>query len=241
MVEPPYVIKNGSEYTGVLVALFNSMMEAAAAEGCFGLGNTAAVAYYDVPSYGTQNAVTLQWDGLMGELVSGRANASAALLQMTAARLGGVSFTAPFTSVRTLALTAPAAPRRPALEIAWLSQWLWFRPYSWEVWASLGSVVLVTAVTVWAVDWLSPYGTRMNTKAVTDRRKWNLPNTWNAVLHAFFDRDTDAPPACSSRFIIAGFFFLLLFFVAGYESGLTSCTYMYRYWYAPGTGAGDAP
>ncbi|KAF4518069.1 hypothetical protein B566_EDAN009612 [Ephemera danica] len=92
-----------------------------------------------------------EWNGIMGDLVSGAAHMSFAGLSVSSQRSEAVDFTAPFYFGGVSLLAAPAQVN----EIPLLAFLL---PFSPELWIAIFVSLNMTAIAVAIYEWLSPFG-----------------------------------------------------------------------------------
>ncbi|XP_053663885.1 uncharacterized protein LOC128713047 [Anopheles marshallii] len=92
-----------------------------------------------------------QWNGVIGDLISGTADLSFAPLSVSKARSEVIDFTIPYFHGGVSLLAAPEA----ATDIPLLAFLL---PFSPELWIAIFTSLNVTAVAVAIYEWLSPFG-----------------------------------------------------------------------------------
>nr|CAH7724877.1 unnamed protein product [Callosobruchus chinensis] len=105
-----------------------------------------------VPSFTTtQEDSDIQWNGIVGDLVSGAAHMSFAALSVSSARSEVIDFSVPyfFSGVSIL-----AAPQQKS-EIPLMAFLL---PFSPELWIAIFTSLNITAIAVAIYEWLSPFG-----------------------------------------------------------------------------------
>ncbi|XP_055859129.1 uncharacterized protein LOC129921359 isoform X2 [Episyrphus balteatus] len=97
------------------------------------------------------NGKRIQWNGIIGDLISGSADMSFAPLTVSRARAEVIDFSAPYFHGGVSLL---AAPKRKS-EIPLLAFLL---PFSPELWIAIFTSLNVTAIAVAIYEWLSPFG-----------------------------------------------------------------------------------
>lgn len=75
---------------------------------------------------------------------------------------------------------------------------------------------------MWLVDGLSPFGFKRTGEDEEEKMEKSMVKSWHGALLALFDRDIEPPRAWSTRFIVVGTFFFLLFMLIAYDASLTS-------------------
>ncbi|XP_034185345.2 uncharacterized protein LOC117606677 isoform X1 [Osmia lignaria lignaria] len=101
--------------------------------------------------FGKRNGRTGTWNGIMGELVSGRAQLAFAPLSVSARRAEVVDFTTPYFFSGVSFLTAP----KPNYEIPLFA---FLFPFSTELWIAVFTSLNFTAIAVALYEWFSPFG-----------------------------------------------------------------------------------
>ncbi|XP_058457456.1 uncharacterized protein LOC131434603 isoform X3 [Malaya genurostris] len=92
-----------------------------------------------------------QWNGIVGELVSGSADMSFAPLSVSKERAKVIDFSVPFFHGSVSLLAAPqSSPDVPLLAF--------LLPFSHELWIAIFTSLNITAVAVAIYEWLSPFG-----------------------------------------------------------------------------------
>lgn len=91
------------------------------------------------------------WNGIVGELVSGRAQIAFAPISVSTKRAEVIDFTVPFYFSGVSFLTAPKL-RSDIPLLAFL------QPFSTELWIAVFTSLNITAMAVAVYEWLSPFG-----------------------------------------------------------------------------------
>ncbi|XP_055917698.1 uncharacterized protein LOC129949971 isoform X2 [Eupeodes corollae] len=99
----------------------------------------------------SSSSSSVQWNGIIGDLISGSADMSFAPLTVSRARAEVIDFSAPYFHGGVSLL---AAPKRKS-EIPLLAFLL---PFSPELWIAIFTSLNVTAIAVAIYEWLSPFG-----------------------------------------------------------------------------------
>ena len=90
------------------------------------------------------------WNGVIGELISNRADVSFAPLTYTAERAKDVQFTSPYLNIGLKLMSLKEK------QIARLDSFL--SPFDSSVWFSVVAVIFLVGVLLWIFDLISPYG-----------------------------------------------------------------------------------
>ncbi|XP_011866349.1 PREDICTED: uncharacterized protein LOC105561191 [Vollenhovia emeryi] len=101
--------------------------------------------------FGKRNSRNGTWNGVMGELVSGRAQLAFAALSVSTHRAEVVDFTTPYYFSGVSFLTAPKLRSEISL-LAFLF------PFSTELWIAVFTSLNFTAIAVALYEWFSPFG-----------------------------------------------------------------------------------
>ncbi|XP_076684460.1 uncharacterized protein LOC143377266 isoform X2 [Andrena cerasifolii] len=101
--------------------------------------------------FGKRNGRSGAWNGIMGELVSGRAQLAFAPLSVSAHRAEVVDFTTPYFFSGVSFLTAPKL--KPEIPL-----FAFLVPFSTELWIAVFTSLNFTAIAVALYEWFSPFG-----------------------------------------------------------------------------------
>ncbi|XP_043258883.1 uncharacterized protein LOC122401043 isoform X2 [Colletes gigas] len=101
--------------------------------------------------FGKRNGRSGPWNGIMGELVSGRAQLAFAPLSVSAHRAAVVDFTTPYFFSGVSFLTAPKLKSE-------ISLFAFLFPFSTELWIAVFTFLNFTAIAVALYEWFSPFG-----------------------------------------------------------------------------------
>jgi ABC-type amino acid transport substrate-binding protein len=159
--------------------------------------------------------VSGEWTGIVGDLVSGRADISAATLSQTAARDEAVVFLTPYRPA-ALALLCRLDSKSPAL-------WAFTSPFDSTLWGCIVALACVIAVAHCLTDRLSPFGYRGRHELDDgDRRKLNFSSTVAGSCATLLGGEPPGADAWSSR--IVGFAAMMagMLLIANYTASLTS-------------------
>ncbi|XP_047343769.1 uncharacterized protein LOC124946711 isoform X1 [Vespa velutina] len=101
--------------------------------------------------FGKRNGRSGTWNGIMGELVSGRAQLAFAAMSVSAHRAEAVDFTTPYFFSGVSFLTAPKLKSEIPL-------FAFLFPFSTELWIAVFTSLNLTAIAVALYEWFSPFG-----------------------------------------------------------------------------------
>ncbi|XP_076758072.1 uncharacterized protein LOC143427655 isoform X1 [Xylocopa sonorina] len=101
--------------------------------------------------FGKRNGSSGTWNGIMGELVSARAQLAFAPLSVSAHRAKVVDFTTPYFFSGVSFLTAPKHKSE-------ISLFAFLLPFSTELWIAVFTSLNFTAIAVALYEWFSPFG-----------------------------------------------------------------------------------
>ncbi|XP_017880091.1 uncharacterized protein LOC108624962 isoform X2 [Ceratina calcarata] len=101
--------------------------------------------------FGKRNGTSGTWNGIMGELVSGRAQLAFAPLSVSANRAKVVDFTTPYFFSGVSFLTAVKVKSE-------ISLFPFLSPFSTELWIAVFTSLNFTAIAVALYEWFSPFG-----------------------------------------------------------------------------------
>lgn len=108
--------------------------------------------------FGERNPETGEWDGIVGDLVSGETDFAVSALKMYSEREEVIDFVAPYFEQTGITIVM----RKPVREA---SLFKFMTVLRLEVWMSIIAALIVTAVMIWLMDKYSPYSSRNNRQA----------------------------------------------------------------------------
>ncbi|XP_076397080.1 uncharacterized protein LOC100880472 isoform X2 [Megachile rotundata] len=165
--------------------------------------------------FGKRNGSSGTWNGIMGELVSSRAQLAFAPLSVSARRAEVVDFTTPYFFSGVSFLTAP----KPNYEIPLFA---FLFPFSTELWIAVFTSLNFTAIAVALYEWLSPFG--LNPWGRQRNRNFSLASAlwvmWGLLcghLVAF-----KAPKSWPNKFLINIWGGFSVIFVASYTANIAA-------------------
>uniref|UniRef100_A0A061QLK3 Putative glutamate receptor n=1 Tax=Cupiennius salei TaxID=6928 RepID=A0A061QLK3_CUPSA len=170
--------------------------------------------------YGRQNPVTLEWDGMIGEVVNGEADLAIADLTINSARLKGVDFTLPFMQTGISILF-----KKPTQKVTSLFSFL--SPFSGEVWVLVMGAYTFVSLCLFLVgrmspyEWSNPHPCRKNDQV--EENCFSLLNSMWFTIGSLMQQGSDiAPTAMSTRAITSIWYFFCLIMISSYTANLAA-------------------
>lgn len=158
---------------------------------------------------GAQNG-SGHWDGMIGEVIAGRADLALADLTITEMRERVIDFTLPYMTAGLVAVTKKGQPRSPG------GIWSFFLPLTREVWIY---ILLATACTIF-VMYISARLSFREWMLVDDGKggecmenRFNLFNCFLFVLTTLLHQRVSLDPRAPATRVLAGFWYFFTFIV----------------------------
>ncbi|EDW00137.1 ionotropic receptor 25a [Drosophila grimshawi] len=158
-----------------------------------------------------------EWDGVIGDLVSGETDFAIAALKMYSEREEVVDFLPPY-----YAHTGISIVMRKPLRLASLFKFMSvLRP---EVWLSIVGALMATALLIWILDRYSPYSSRNNPDAYPyECRQFTLRESFWFALTSFTPQGGgEAPKALSGRILVASYWLFVVLMLATFTANLAA-------------------
>ena len=111
-----------------------------------------------VGKFGRRNPDTREWDGIIGDLVSGETDFAIAALKMYSEREEYIDFIAPYFEQTGISIVMRKPVRQTSL-------FKFMTVLRLEVWMSIIAALVATAVMIWLLDKYSPYSSKNNKDA----------------------------------------------------------------------------
>jgi hypothetical protein len=157
------------------------------------LNGTVVPTFVTAPAAGSIDVTTGQWDGAMGLIQQGVANATVAFSIITQEAQRVAAFTPPFLSTG-LSLLVPSTRQAPDL-------WRWTRPLDNSAWGVVAAVLAAYAIGLWYFDSVTPFGPRVQGANTAAKRESSFPvSLWRALI-VFNGKPVDNPSPWSSRLV----------------------------------------
>ncbi|XP_037036366.1 glutamate receptor ionotropic, kainate 2-like [Bradysia coprophila] len=170
--------------------------------------------------YGNRNNVTKDWDGMIGEVIHGRADLAITDLTITAEREGGVDFTMPFMNLGISILFKKPTTLPP-------STFSFMSPFSREVWMYLGGAYLGVSLCLFVLgrispsEWDNPYPCIEEPTQLENQ--FSVSNSLWFSIGALLQQGSEiAPKAPSTRAVASIWWFFTLIMVSSYTANLAA-------------------
>lgn len=109
-------------------------------------------------TFGDRDPISGQWDGVVGDLVSGETDFVVAALKMYSEREEVIDFIAPYFEQTGISIVIRKPVRQTSL-------FKFMTVLRLEVWLSIIAALVTTAFMIWLLDKYSPYSSRNNKQA----------------------------------------------------------------------------
>lgn len=170
-------------------------------------------------AYGIQNA-SGDWNGMIGEIVNGKADLAIADLTITSKREVAVDFTMPFMNTGISILF-----KKPTQKVTTLFSFL--SPFSMEVWAYVVGAYIGVSVVLFLVgrlspyEWDNPHPCRQNDQVLEN--SFSLLNSLWFTIGSLMQQGSDlAPKAMSTRTVAGIWYFFTLIMISSYTANLAA-------------------
>lgn len=163
----------------------------------------------------------LVWNGMIGEIISGRADLAIADLTITSSREEAVDFTLPFMNTGISILF-----KKPTNKVTTLFSFL--SPFSLDVWVyvlcaySGVSIILFIVGHISPYEWTNPYPCRQEDSAVM-KNSFSLLNSFWFTIGSLMQQGSDlAPKSMSTRAMAGTWYFFTLIMISSYTANLAA-------------------
>lgn len=163
---------------------------------------------------------TTYWNGMIGEIISGRADLAIVDLTITSAREEAVDFTLPFMNTGISILF-----KKPTNKATTLFSFL--SPFSNEVWASVMcaysgvSVILFIVGRMSPYEWTNPYPCRQEETVMLNN--FSLLNSFWFTIGSLMQQGSDiAPKSMATRAMAGIWYFFTLIMISSYTANLAA-------------------
>uniref|UniRef100_A0A3Q3F8U6 Glutamate receptor n=1 Tax=Labrus bergylta TaxID=56723 RepID=A0A3Q3F8U6_9LABR len=177
--------------------------------------------------YGAQNVETKMWNGMVGELVYGKADVAVAPLTITLVREQVIDFTKPFMSLGISIMIKKPTKSKPGV-------FSFLDPLAYEIWMCIVFAYIGVSVVLFLVSRFSPYEWKGDESDDEDetlppsssRRYTNDFGIFNSLwfsLGAFMQQGCDISPRSLSGRIVGGvWWFFTLIIISSYTANLAA-------------------
>lgn len=164
---------------------------------------------------------TVFWNGLIGEILSGKADLAIVDLTITSSREEAVDFTLPFMNTGISILF-----KKPTNKVTTLFSFL--SPFSLDVWMyvlcaySGVSIILFLVGRISPYEWTNPYPCRQEDSAVM-QNSFSLLNSFWFTIGSLMQQGSDlAPKSMSTRAMAGIWYFFTLIMISSYTANLAA-------------------
>ena len=174
----------------------------------------------DDNNYGSPDDKTGEWNGMIGELIAGKADLAVADLTITHAREAAVDFSMPFMNLG-IGILFRRAKKEPPKLFSFMS------PLAIEVWIYLLTAFLGVTLFLFVIARFSPYEWVNPHPCVRDpdelENNFTMKNTLWFTIGCLMQQGCDIMPrALSTRVLAASWWFFILILVSSYTANLAA-------------------
>uniref|UniRef100_A0A3B4TLU2 Glutamate receptor n=1 Tax=Seriola dumerili TaxID=41447 RepID=A0A3B4TLU2_SERDU len=223
ILEAPYMMlkKNHEQFVG------NDKYEGYCAELASEIAKHVGFAYrlelVGDGKYGARDAETKMWNGMVGELVYGKADVAVAPLTITLVREQVIDFTKPFMSLGISIMIKKPTKSKPGV-------FSFLDPLAYEIWMCIVFAYIGVSVVLFLVSRFSPYewqgedeDDEDETLAPEHTNDFGIFNSLWFSLGAFMQQGCDISPRSLSGRIVGGvWWFFTLIIISSYTANLAA-------------------
>uniref|UniRef100_A0A8D0CFF7 Glutamate receptor n=1 Tax=Scleropages formosus TaxID=113540 RepID=A0A8D0CFF7_SCLFO len=215
ILESPYVMlkKNhdqlvgNDKYEGYCVEL--------AAEIAKHVGYTYKLEIVPDGKYGARDSETKMWNGMVGELVYGKADVAVAPLTITLVREEVIDFSKPFMSLGISIMIKKPTKSKPGV-------FSFLDPLAYEIWMCIVFAYIGVSVVLFLVSRFSPYECPQSPNRESQSQFGIFNSLWFS-LGAFMQQGCDISPRSLSGRIVGGvWWFFTLIIISSYTANLAA-------------------
>lgn len=174
----------------------------------------------DDGKYGKFDEEKKEWNGMIREVMIGKADLAIADLSITSSREDAVDFTLPFMSTGISILFKK--PTTKELEL-----FSFLSPFENQVWVYVGGAYMGVSLLLFAVgrispyEWADPHPCRQEDKIL--RNQFSVSNSFWFTIAAVMQQGSDlAPRSLSTRLVAAIWYFFTLIMISSYTANLAA-------------------
>uniref|UniRef100_A0A8C4DXF8 Glutamate receptor n=1 Tax=Dicentrarchus labrax TaxID=13489 RepID=A0A8C4DXF8_DICLA len=165
--------------------------------------------------YGARDAETKMWNGMVGELVYGKADVAVAPLTITLVREQVIDFTKPFMSLGISIMIKKPTKSKPGV-------FSFLDPLAYEIWMCIVFAYIGVSVVLFLVSRFSPYEWKEK-EAPEHSNDFGIFNSLWFSLGAFMQQGCDISPRSLSGRIVGGvWWFFTLIIISSYTANLAA-------------------
>uniref|UniRef100_A0AAX7TPG2 Glutamate receptor n=1 Tax=Astatotilapia calliptera TaxID=8154 RepID=A0AAX7TPG2_ASTCA len=222
ILEAPYMMlkKNHEQFWGN--DKYEGYCAELAAEIAKHVGFTYRLELVGDGKYGARDAETKMWNGMVGELVYGKADMAVAPLTITLVREQVIDFTKPFMSLGISIMIKKPTKSKPGV-------FSFLDPLAYEIWMCIVFAYIGVSVVLFLVSRFSPYewnGEESDDEDETTPEYTNDFGIFNSLwfsLGAFMQQGCDISPRSLSGRIVGGvWWFFTLIIISSYTANLAA-------------------
>lgn len=183
---------------------------------------------YLVPdgNYGSQDSISKEWNGMVNEILQGRAHMAVASFTISSERQKVIDFTQPFID---LGLTVLIKSVNDEVEL-----FTFFKPFQRDLWLMIALTTFLIGVLLWFFSTFSPFGFygrcvqiahhKVPREHLKRRHTLRLANSiWSSLVY-YVGQSADSlhPVSASGRITVAVWWFAILLIVSTYTANLAA-------------------
>uniref|UniRef100_A0A8C2IW35 Glutamate receptor n=1 Tax=Cyprinus carpio TaxID=7962 RepID=A0A8C2IW35_CYPCA len=169
--------------------------------------------------YGARDSETMMWNGMVGELVYGKADVAVAPLTITLVREEVIDFSKPFMSLGISIMIKKPTKSKPGV-------FSFLDPLAYEIWMCIVFAYIGVSVVLFLVSRFSPYEWHREEKQEKQPEHTNEFGIFNSLwfsLGAFMQQGCDISPRSLSGRIVGGvWWFFTLIIISSYTANLAA-------------------
>uniref|UniRef100_A0A8C1ISR0 Glutamate receptor n=1 Tax=Cyprinus carpio TaxID=7962 RepID=A0A8C1ISR0_CYPCA len=220
ILESPYVMlkKNHEQFTGN--DKYEGYCVELAAEIAKHVGYHYILKIVADGKYGARDPETMMWNGMVGELVYGKADVAVAPLTITLVREEVIDFSKPFMSLGISIMIKKPTKSKPGV-------FSFLDPLAYEIWMCIVFAYIGVSVVLFLVSRFSPYEWHADDcEEGVDQEQNNEFGIFNSLwfsLGAFMQQGCDISPRSLSGRIVGGvWWFFTLIIISSYTANLAA-------------------
>ncbi|KAK7098048.1 hypothetical protein V1264_004938 [Littorina saxatilis] len=174
-------------------------------------------------NYGMRSPVNNTWNGMIGELISRKADVAIAGLTITAERERYVDFSKPYMEIGVAIIIKKPQHQKPGV-------FSFMEPLSIEVWVCITVAYIGVSVALFLVSRFSPVEWKKDPKSETGyENDFSLFNSfWFSMGALMFQGSDTCPKSVSGRIIGGAWWFFVLIIISSYTANLAAFLTMKR-------------
>uniref|UniRef100_A0A8B9H5V3 Glutamate receptor n=1 Tax=Astyanax mexicanus TaxID=7994 RepID=A0A8B9H5V3_ASTMX len=221
ILESPYVMlkKNHEQFVGN--DKYEGYCVELAAEIAKHVGYSYRLELVGDGKYGARDAETKMWNGMVGELVYGKADVAVAPLTITLVREEVIDFSKPFMSLGISIMIKKPTKSKPGV-------FSFLDPLAYEIWMCIVFAYIGVSVVLFLVSRFSPYewhseDSEEGEKQPEHTNEFGIFNSLWFSLGAFMQQGCDISPRSLSGRIVGGvWWFFTLIIISSYTANLAA-------------------